>query len=297
MCMHFLWVYPVPRLEDDTQLYVCGGYSPTQKENETLTVCSGASAVNERSILKLSNPTMNDTARLNNTFPQAPDACRSTVLGGGDSDGDGNNNNDDDDDPVCFPGSATVELISGKIVPMREVAIGDRVKTADGDFSEVYFFSHRDAHVTTEFVQLTATSGLVSSEMHTLTASEGHYVHTDRGVVAAKNIKEGDTLYNENNEVLTVTKKEMVMAEGLYSPHTMEGSILVNGVRASTYSDVLPAKVAHLLLLPERLAYRAGFSLYGGQTYVGRKTMGDGGRPLIVEIAHSLLKSVKTALK
>ena len=107
--MHFLWVYPVPRLEDDTQLYVCGGYSPTQKENETLTVCSGASAVNERSILKLSNPTMNDTARLNNTFPQAPDACRSTVLAGGDSDGDGNNNNDDDDDPVCFPGSATVE--------------------------------------------------------------------------------------------------------------------------------------------------------------------------------------------
>lgn len=50
---------------------------------------------------------------------------------------------DEEDDSVCFPGSATVQLVGGLAKRMEEVEIGDVVQVGANIFSKVFAFTHR----------------------------------------------------------------------------------------------------------------------------------------------------------
>ena len=54
-----------------------------------------------------------------------------------------------------------------------------------------------------------------------------------------------------------VTAVAAEWANGLYSPHTMTGDIVVDGVLTSTYMP----KLAHALLWPVRMLYNAGVQI------------------------------------
>lgn len=205
-----------------------------------------------------------------------------------------NESGSDTSDGECFPYFATVELESGSTISMDKLAVGDRVKTLDGKHSEVYFFTHRDPKVSSYFVELEA--GSQNGKKYIVSASRGHWIVTSRGLVAANRVRLGDILYNEEGDSLSVISTRLIQSHGLYSPHTMEGTILVNGIRASTYSNYLPSKIAHALLLPERMAYRLGFSLYGGQRYV-QGTCKSSGRPYVVQAAYRLIQAIKLPLR
>lgn len=202
---------------------------------------------------------------------------------------------DNGDDAVCFPHSATVELESGKTITMDKLSVGDRVKVSNGKYSEVYFFTHHDPHFLSYFVEVVAASPSSPSEKHTLMASRAHLIMTQDGLIAANKIQVGDFLYDEWGKRLAVVSTSLVESFGLYSPHTMDGSILVNGIQASTYSNYLPAKIAHMLLLPERISYRLGFSIYGGENYVAGSAK-KCGRPIVVEAAYRFVRAIKVPL-
>lgn len=60
---------------------------------------------------------------------------------------------------ACFPGTSTVQLRSGRVVPMSQLELGDEVavREADGSlgYQPVYAFGHRDASASAAFVELT----------------------------------------------------------------------------------------------------------------------------------------------
>ncbi|CDF36324.1 unnamed protein product [Chondrus crispus] len=94
---------------------------------------------------------------------------------------------DDDDGSVCFGAEAMVQVAGGKRKRMDEVKVGDVVHVGHGVYSEVFLFTHRsDVHVAM-FVNLHTKKG-------TLSATEGHFVHSSRGVVPAETLQVGDLI-------------------------------------------------------------------------------------------------------
>ncbi|GAB0491350.1 hypothetical protein MMPV_002603 [Pyropia vietnamensis] len=161
-----------------------------------------------------------------------------------------------DDGGTCFPGSATVELDSGATVAMADLSIGDRVRTACGEFSPVFLFSHADPSAVAAFVQLTTASG------HTLRATASHYLPVGGRLVAAGSVTVGTRLTLAGGHTSPVTAVATVVDTGLYNPHTVDGAqLVVDGVVTSTYTTSVAPGVAAVLLAPLRAAYAvAGWS-------------------------------------
>lgn len=151
--------------------------------------------------------------------------------------------------PVCFPGSAHVSLENGEVKRMDSVQVGDRVKVANGEFANVFMFTHKMADAKFNFLRLNTVSG----EAITLTPS--HVLPVNGEYVAARDAKVGDSLELADGTISQINGIATVEEFGLFNPQTVHGDIVVDGVRASTYtSDVCPS-FAHALLTPLRMAY------------------------------------------
>eukprot|EP00184_Porphyridium_aerugineum_P004047 CAMPEP_0184708124 /NCGR_PEP_ID=MMETSP0313-20130426/37616_1 /TAXON_ID=2792 /ORGANISM="Porphyridium aerugineum, Strain SAG 1380-2" /LENGTH=454 /DNA_ID=CAMNT_0027169707 /DNA_START=23 /DNA_END=1387 /DNA_ORIENTATION=- len=155
---------------------------------------------------------------------------------------------------TCFPADATVELEGGVVRQMHELKIGDRVKVADGQYSDIYFFGHKlePSEKLFRFVQLSFGNGKA------LEISEDHLVWiNDQTWKRAGSVEIGDKVLDvAGGSVWTpVTQIAIVHKAGLYNPHTLTGDIVVNGFLASTYNRVIHPRLAHWFLAPERSLY------------------------------------------
>jgi len=159
---------------------------------------------------------------------------------------------DGDDDDVCFPASAQVELDTGRTVTMDQLAVGDNVRVSADAFSRVFLFTHEIATGSFGFVKLTTASAA------SLTVTRSHYVYANGKMTAAGAVKLGDKL-----ELVGAAKCDIVTAispiteTGLYNPQTLHGDIVVNGIRASTFTTAVEPRVASALLAPLRALFRA----------------------------------------
>lgn len=91
-------------------------------------------------------------------------------------------------DNECFPVHATVELEDGSSVPMTAIRIGDRVRTGNESFSDVFMFSHTDKGVHAKFVHLFTSSG------NHLVLTPSHYLYSNGKLAAEGTVKVGDEL-------------------------------------------------------------------------------------------------------
>lgn len=155
---------------------------------------------------------------------------------------------------TCFPGDATVVLGDGKVVEMASLNIGDVVMSSPGKYSQVYLFSHRHRGVLTEHVEVSLAD---YADRPVLTLTGGHHLRVNGLLKAASEIRIGDTLETVDG-VKSVRRLRRVVKKGLYNPHTMEGTIVVNGVICSTYTEEINASAAHALLAPMRTLFRTG---------------------------------------
>ncbi len=144
---------------------------------------------------------------------------------------------------ICFPASALVSLESGAKKKMSELSIGDRVAVGGGKYSEVILFSHRIVDGSYEFVELQAGSSVLR-----LTAD--HYIYASHRYIPAGDVKLGDKLELGDGSYTAVTAVKMVMDVGLYNPQTVHGDILVNGLRAGTFTPEMQHKLANPSLSP-----------------------------------------------
>lgn len=150
----------------------------------------------------------------------------------------------------CFPADAKVKLEDGSVVPMSELQVGDRVLSSPyGHYSDVFFFSHRDHTSSSEFIKLTATSGMILS----LTA--GHIIYLNGRPQYAFQARLGDVVTTDTGGHERVVDIETHQKTGLYNPQTLTGDIIVNNIYVTTWTTAISAVSATSFLSPHRLLY------------------------------------------
>lgn len=159
------------------------------------------------------------------------------------------------DDDVCFPEHSTVQLESGAVKRMSEVAIGDRIRVSPTQFSEVFMFTHKVENTMHEFLTL-RTHGQAK-----ITLTQGHYLYVNGELAPARAVSAGDSVELADGKMAVVVDIQTISARGLYNPQTVHGDVIVDGVRASTYTTTVEKTCAHALLFPLRSLYKVlGYS-------------------------------------
>eukprot|EP00179_Madagascaria_erythrocladioides_P004759 CAMPEP_0198317132 /NCGR_PEP_ID=MMETSP1450-20131203/6725_1 /TAXON_ID=753684 ORGANISM="Madagascaria erythrocladiodes, Strain CCMP3234" /NCGR_SAMPLE_ID=MMETSP1450 /ASSEMBLY_ACC=CAM_ASM_001115 /LENGTH=411 /DNA_ID=CAMNT_0044020315 /DNA_START=150 /DNA_END=1385 /DNA_ORIENTATION=+ len=153
----------------------------------------------------------------------------------------------------CYPGSATVEIRDGGVKRMADLQLGDAVKTSDGQFSDVFFFSHRKTDGRNEYIRLAS-----DDTDDVLEVSAGHLVYANGKLTPASKVAVGDSLNRGDGSRVRVSMIEKVVADGMYHPHTMQGDVVVNGFRTSGYTTAVAPQLAHVALAPLRVMYMMG---------------------------------------
>lgn len=180
-----------------------------------------------------------------------------------------------DNDGVCFPADASVELENGQFVQMEHLNVGDRVRTASNTFSPVFFMTHKispQADTKFSFVSITTAST-------TLELSRSHYLHINGKLSVASAAQVGDlvdVVSGTKNQMEAILAIETVSKAGLYNPHTIDGDIVVNSIKASCYTSTVSPRLAHALLFPVRLAFENFFpweSVFSRMLYAGNHAL------------------------
>jgi hypothetical protein len=180
----------------------------------------------------------------------------------------------------CFSGTDTVQVLDRNApVPMRDLQVGDKVRTDGADtYEPVYSFGHSYEHQLSDFVQLETADG------NSLSMTAAHLVYVNNknsNPIRADQVQVGDQLAPSGG---TVQKVSTVKKQGLFMPLTPSGKILVNNVQASAYislADYAPIQqhfllsfwlsehmLSHLWLSPYRM-YCMGIS----SNYCARPTI------------------------
>jgi hypothetical protein len=118
-------------------------------------------------------------------------------------------------------------------------------------------FSHRDADVVSTFVQ-------ISTKAAELTMTPSHYLYVNGKLAVAGSVKVGDVLVGADGSDAVVTAISTIRTEGLFNPHTMDGDIVVNGIKTSTYTSAVAPSLAHAALWPVRMLYALGYDIVNG---------------------------------
>ena len=150
------------------------------------------------------------------------------------------NLNPDAGDWGCFSAKATLRVLDSNNnkgvsdVTMDKVSIGDMVLTADNAFEPVYAFGHFNTNKVADFIQIYTKGNKKPLEM---TVNHLLFVTNKAYPVTAGSLKVGDFVYSDNSDTpLAINKiKSVVSKDGVYAPLTPSGTILVDGILASTY--------------------------------------------------------------
>jgi len=130
---------------------------------------------------------------------------------------------------LCFPGIAKCHVLGKGEVQMKELKLGDSVLVRGGFYERIYSFGHNQAESKSEFLRLTTASTY-------LELTKDHMVFVEGGhSVPASLIKVGDRVETSSRNYSVVKLIDRVVRKGAFAPFTPSGSIIVNGVAASSY--------------------------------------------------------------
>jgi Hint module len=153
---------------------------------------------------------------------------------------------------ACFPGSASIRLEDGRTLRMSELSIGDKVNVGGGRFSKVFMFTHKIKDGLHRFVSIQGAKTGVNIRL-----SGGHYLYVNGDLARAGSVSPGDWIELGDGSKDRVVRVTVVVDSGLFNPQTIDGDIVVDGVRASTYTTAVAPQLAHALLAPMRALYQS----------------------------------------
>jgi Hint module len=155
-------------------------------------------------------------------------------------------------DAECFSGMTTVDVLGKGKVLMKELQPNDQVLTgSDQDknpiYQTVYSFGHWIPTSESKYIQIYHDQMKEDQEPIEISPAHLIFLQDSKQPVRADSVEIGDVLVlhhftdssnNFEEEYATVTQLEMVTREGAYLPLTPDGTIVVNGVAASTYVSI-----------------------------------------------------------
>jgi Hint module len=158
----------------------------------------------------------------------------------------------EEEDSFCFSGKSTIQTAHGS-VSMKNLKVGDYVLTGSGSFEPVYAFGHKNAGLSADFLQFKTAKGK-------LEMTAGHLVFLEGKVnpVRADSIKVGDVLRGDST---AVQKIKAIKREGVYSPLTPSGSVVVDGIVASSYISLQKGA-------KEYVEMQGGFAIMSYQDFI-----------------------------
>lgn len=134
---------------------------------------------------------------------------------------------------------------------MDKLQIGDKIRTGPNVFSEVFMFTHRLETGVYDYLKFLLADG------RSVQMTPGHYTYVNGQKIAARYVHVGDNM--DSSQVVEIQASKNV---GLYNPQTLHGDIIVDGIRASTYTEEITPLVAHPLLTAVRFLHRVtGFQV------------------------------------
>lgn len=143
--------------------------------------------------------------------------------------------------PPCFSALNIVEVKDVGSMQMDQLQIGDFVKSGNGQFTQVYGFGHLDPAREEVFLQIHFHSKGSQTDIILplpLEVSARHLVMLDKVgfqfPTRAADVVVGDMLNGRR-----VAKIQNVARLGVYAPLTQSGDLIVSGICASNYVDVL----------------------------------------------------------
>jgi len=187
---------------------------------------------------------------------------------------------DDGNDAIlCFSGVNNVLVADKGYVPMKDLVIGDMAQTEEGEFSRIYSFGHFSHHSKSEYLQLHT-----EDQGSPLEITKDHLVFVEtRGSVPAFAVSVGDRVLGAGKNVAEVTKITKVTRAGAFAPFTESGTIVVNGVLASSYVSLQDDEsgsfviggtktfpmhwLSHSLQAPHRLICHLNMNICANETY------------------------------
>lgn len=137
---------------------------------------------------------------------------------------------------LCFSRSNTVLNKDRGIIPISEVIVGDYILADGNKFEQVYSLAHYDPTKKAAFIQVTTAE----TNDAPLELTPKHMVFTGAGkAVMAKSLRAGDSVLLPNGDSAEIQSIKVVQSEGLFAPFTASGTLVVNGIVASSYIDVV----------------------------------------------------------
>jgi len=143
---------------------------------------------------------------------------------------------------------------------MADLKLGDRILTHENDYEAVYAFGHHSPTTVAKFYQIHSKNMPRPLEV---TGDHLVYLQDQSTPIPAHSIKVGHVLHTSNSgkDGSTVTKISTVEREGIYAPLTTGGTLVVDGVVASSYVQikqnhqqlVSDHDIIHLSLSPYRM--------------------------------------------
>jgi len=180
---------------------------------------------------------------------------------------------------LCFPGDATVQVqTSGetnKMISMKNLQIGDMVRVQGNDkYEPVYSFGHKNTYDTAEFMEVETSS---SNTKLLLSAQHMVWEVTQEKFIPASEVRRGHVLEvsgkNDSMTAEVTTVRANVRKQGMYAPFTASGTIVVNGIVASSFVAIPILKsvsnqwIAHTGEFPHRFICHYMGSCANNETY------------------------------
>ena len=126
---------------------------------------------------------------------------------------------------ICFSGDVLVDVLHMGPIPMRDVQIGDQIRSSLSTYQPVYSFAHYHPTHKGKFLEVhTSNSNITNQYPLEISAEHLIFIQGKRTPVRAKTLRVGDTLEPAG---ATITSILVVEKNGIYAPLTLDGTFLI----------------------------------------------------------------------
>jgi hypothetical protein len=176
----------------------------------------------------------------------------------------------------CFSATSTVQVLGKGSVQMQHLKVGDQVRIATSGFQgfggeggiqrhnsyyyqAVYAFGQHNSDALVDFHIISTRDDNNKEGSLEITGEHLVYIAGKKHPVRADSLKVGDVLLGTSQAEVRVTAIGLAKKQGLYSPLTQDGSLVVNGIAVSTYVALQEGNPEHYRVGPLNLLSHQSF--------------------------------------